>query len=396
MGSPGLALRDEVTKVLPRISANAAATEQARSVHPENVALLRATGFLNAFQPALFGGLEVDIHTYGTILIDIAEACGSTAWAMGLLAQHSHMIGLMSPEAQHEIWDDNPDALASSSVAPFGTAEPVNGGVRLSGRFGWSSGCDHATWAILGFPQPDPLMGGKTGSHLAMVPLADGNTPGYTIDDDWQVAGLRGTGSKTLVVDDVFVPHYRIESLWGLRVGQSQGYGWHPGDIFCSSFSHYFACGFAATALGVARRLLDVYTERTKTRVRAYTGANVGEGAPAAMHLAESYHQLFGARSSLEADWRAIAARSRSGELPTPDEMAHWRANQAYVTKQAIAAADRLFTASGGTVWFDDQEMQRLWRDVKMTGAHTYSDYDVATQRHGRHLLGLEIDPALF
>jgi 4-hydroxyphenylacetate 3-monooxygenase len=279
----------------------------------------------------------------------------------------------------------------SSSVAPLGKAVLVNGGIQLSGRFSWSSGCDHATWAILGFRRADALLDGYVSTHYAVVPRCD-----YAIHDDWHVAGLNGTGSKTLIVDNVFVPEHRIDSAYGLMSGQSKGFGSNDGCIFHSHFAHWFAMGFSAVSLGIARRFLDVYADKVSTRVRAYTGANVGESAPAYMRLAESHHQVRAAQATLMADWSAFTDKARSRVLPTAEEDVYWRSNQAYATKLAIDAVDRLFTASGGSAWYQHNEMQRLWRDSKMTGAHTYSDYDIAAQSLGRSLLGLARDTANF
>ncbi len=385
------AFGQQVAAVLPLIAGNASLAEQERKVPDANVAALRDAGFFAAFRPKRFGGLEVGADVYGPAVVDIAGACASTAWATGLLAQHSHMIALMSDELQHEIWDDDPHALVSSSVAPLGKAEPVSGGVRLSGRFSWSSGCDHATWAILGFRGPDALLGGNVSTKYAVVPRRD-----YEILDDWFVAGLNGTGSKTLLVDDVFVPDHRIESGYGLSTGQSKGFGSNDGAIFHTHFAHWFAMGFSAVSVGVARRFLTVYTEKAASRVRAYTGANVGETTPAYMRLAESHHQVAAAYATLAADWAAFTRKARARVLPAPDQDVYWRSNQAYATKLAIEAVDRLFTASGGSAWFQHNEMQRLWRDSKMTGAHTYSDYDIAAQSLGRSLLGLPRDSATF
>jgi 4-hydroxyphenylacetate 3-monooxygenase len=384
-------LRERVALVLPLVVDNVAQAEQERKVPDANIAALRQSGFFAAFQPKRFGGLEVGADEYGPTVVDLAGACGSTAWASGLLAQHAHMVALMSDELQHEIWDSDPGALVSSSVAPLGKAEPVAGGVRLSGRFGWSSGCDHASWAILGFRRPDALLDGYVSTHYAVVPRTD-----YAIHDDWHVAGLNGTGSKTLLVDDVFVPEHRIDSAYGLMSGQSKGFGTNDGCIFHSHFAHWFAMGFSAVSLGIARRFLDVYADKVSTRVRAYTGANVGESAPAYMRLAESHHQVRAAQATLVADWSAFTTKARLRVLPTAEEDVYWRSNQAYATKLAIDAVDRLFTASGGSAWYQDNEMQRLWRDSKMTGAHTYSDYDIAAQSLGRSLLGLPRDTANF
>jgi len=159
---------------------------------------------------------------------------------------------------------------------------------------------------------------------------------------------------------------------------------------------NWFSLGFSAVSLGIARRMIEVYGEKVKTRVRAYTGAKAIDSAAASMRLAESHHQATAAWHTLHADWVAMTECAMAGRLPTDDEAVHWRTNQSYATKMSIEAVDRLWTAAGGSAFFDDNEMQRLWRDSKMTGSHAYSDYDIAAQRQGRHLLGLDPDMALF
>lgn len=386
----GEEMRARVRAVLPMIAANATRAEAARCVPEENISLLKQAGFTRALQPLAKGGLELSPEQYCPVIVDIAGACASTAWVAGLLAQHAHGLALMSKAVQDEVWSD-PDALLSSSVAPINEGVAVDGGVRLSGRFGWSSGCDHAQWACLGFRMAAPEMGGMMLPFYAVVPRAD-----YEIIDDWHVAGLAGTGSKTLELRDVFVPTHRIDSVIGLNTGASKGFGLHDGGIYRAAFMPYFSFGFSAVATGVARRFLEVYREKAASRIRAYTGAKVGESAPAYMRLATATHMVRGAYATLSQDWREIASRSRSGRLPSPAEMAMWRTNQAYATRTSIEAVNHLFSASGGSAWFSHNEMQRLWRDANMAGAHAYSDYDVATQRLGRDLLGLEPDMAIF
>ena len=386
----GEEMRERVRSLLPTIVANAGKAEADRRVPEENIRLLKAAGFTRALQPLAYGGLELSPEQYCPVIVDIAGACASTAWVAGLLAQHAHGLALMSKDVQDEVWRD-PDTLVSSSVAPINEAVPVPGGVRLSGRFGWSSGCDHAQWACLGFRMPVAEMGGMMLPFYALVPRSD-----YTIVDDWHVAGLCGTGSKTLELRDAFVPEYRIDSIIAMNTGASKGFGLHDGGIYRAAFVPYFSFGFSAVAVGVARRFLEVYRDKIAGRARAYTGARVAESAPAYMRLAEASHMVRAAYATLSQDWREIASRSRSGQLPSAAELAMWRTNQAYATRTAIEAVNILFSGSGGSAWFSHNEMQRLWRDANMAGAHAYSDYDVATQRLGRDLLGLDPDMAIY
>ena len=386
----GDAMRAAVEGVLPLIASNAERAEELRRVPDENIEALRSTGFFRSLQPARYGGTPMGAEEYTPAVVRLAGSCASTAWASGLLAQHSHMLSLMSPECQDEVWGDDPDALASSSVAAINTCEEADGGVRLSGTWGWSSGCDHATWAILGFKRAVPELGGMMLPHFAVVPRSD-----YTIIDDWYSSALRGTGSKTLGLESVYVPEHRIESIVALSNGKSRGFGSHPG-IFRAPFTPWFSLGFSAVSLGISLRFMELFAEKTKTRTRAYTGAAEINAVPPVLRIAESHHQLTAVRATLREDWVSMTEHAVDGRLPAPDVAIHWRANQSYATKNAIEALDRLWAASGGGAFFENNEMQRLWRDSKMTGSHAYSDYDVARQRHGRHLLGLDPDMTIF
>ncbi|MGV0906703.1 flavin-dependent monooxygenase [Mycobacterium novum] len=365
--------------ILPSIAARAVQTERLRRVPDENIAELRSVGYLNALVPVQFGGSERWPGEVAEATRLLAGACTSTAWSAQLLTVHAHTIANYSARLQEEIWGTNPDALVCSSVAPIGRAEPLPGGIRLSGRYSWSSGSEQADWAILGLLLPGSA--GTPEPHLAVVPRSD-----YTIDDVWYSMGLKGTGSQDLIVDDVFVPDYRIESMNGLNNGTSRGFGMHSAPVYRLPFAPVFAIGFAAIALGAAEAIQMLYQDRLATRVRAYTGAKVIESTPALMRLAETEHQLRTAYRLLKHDWRNLEKLADSGRLATADELVNWRTNQSYATKLCLHAADRLFEASGGGAVRDDNPMQRFWRDIHTGAAHAYSDYDVAAQTLGAHL----------
>jgi alkylation response protein AidB-like acyl-CoA dehydrogenase len=178
--------------------------------------------------------------------------------------------------------------------------------------------------------------------------------------------------------------------------GRSTGFGLYPdSNIYYSPYRPYFACGFAAISLGVAERMLVAFKEKTQNRVRAYTGASVGTATPALMRLAESTHQVAAARAFLEKTWQEHAEHGRRHQYPSHETLTFWRTNQAYAVKMCIESVDRLFSAAGATSWMESNEIQRLFRDSHMTGAHAYTDYDVCAQILGRELMGLEPDPTM-
>ena len=382
-------LLEDLKSILPTIAANAFQAEQDRKVPDENIALLKSIGLHRAFQPRKFGGMELSLPQFADCIAVLAGACASTAWAMSLLCTHSHQLAMFCAQLQQEVWGDNPDATASSSIAPFGRTEEVHGGVLFSGEMGWSSGCDHAEWAIVGFRRKNAE--GTQDYCFAVLPRSD-----YEIRDDWFAAGMKGSGTKTLIIDNVLVPEHRIQKAKDMMEGKAAGFGLDPDSkIFFSPYRPFFASGFSPVSLGVAERMLDVFREKTKTRVRAYTGAAVGAATPALMRLAESTHQVAAARAFLEKTWQEHAEHSEQHRYPTRETLAFWRTNQAYATKMCIQAVDRLFEAAGGNAWFEHNELQRLFRDSHMTGAHAYTDYDVCAQILGRELMGLEPDPSM-
>ena len=177
--------REEGEAMLSRIQGlqtllrdNADRARSERRVPAENIAALQEAGFFLALQPARWGGYELDPQDFFRLQMAIAECCMSTAWASGIVAVHAFQIALMDARAQNDVWGDDIHTRVSSSYAPMGKVEAVDGGFRFSGRWGWSSGCDHCSWALLGGILPD-------GSYRTfLVPRTD-----YRIEDTWYSMG---------------------------------------------------------------------------------------------------------------------------------------------------------------------------------------------------------------
>ncbi|MES2301134.1 MAG: hypothetical protein V4521_03520 [Pseudomonadota bacterium] len=190
--------------LVPHIIASRDEASRRADVLPETIAAIQAAGLLRAFQPARWGGLELDPRHLFDLQNVFAEHCLSTAWVFGVLSVQSFMLGRMDPLAQSDVWGNDPDALVSSSFAPVGRVTPVDGGYRISGRFTFSSGSTHAKWAVVGGMVPPDDARPAPQMRLFLVPMED-----YRIDRVWDTFGLRATGSNDLVIEDAFVPAYR-------------------------------------------------------------------------------------------------------------------------------------------------------------------------------------------
>jgi 4-hydroxyphenylacetate 3-monooxygenase len=381
-------MTERMQGILPEIASRAERCEDMRMVPPENVAALRSIGYLRGMVPRAYGGGEedpVDLYRAARLL---ASACPSTAWAMQLLMGHSHVIAAFSKQAQDDVWKSGPEAVACSSVAAMGKFERVAGGVRLSGKYQFSSGCDHAEWAILGGYLKSPTA--EPEHCLGIVHKSD-----YQIVDTWFAMGLKGSGSKDIVVENAFVPDHRVESMGALFMGKSAGVGVHPGLLYRIPFSAIFGASFSVVALGAADGVVQAYTERLRGRTSAITGQKAIDAMPSYMRLAESAHELYAATLMLEKDWNEFVAFGGGDLALTPNTMAGWRTNQAFAVKLALRAADRLYEAAGGTAGYLTSPLQRFWRDVHMAASHYYVDYDLAARILGRHLMDLPPDRAL-
>ncbi|EXJ12548.1 MULTISPECIES: p-hydroxyphenylacetate 3-hydroxylase oxygenase component [Nitrincola] len=379
----------KLNEILPAIRENAPLAVKLRQVPKENVDMLHGIGLNRAFLPKAYGGLEMSLPEFTDCIAALAGACCSTAWAYSLLCTHNHQMSMFSKQAQDEFWGTNPDAVASSSIAPFGKHEETEGGIIFTGDMKWSSGVDHADWIIVGFLRTKSD-GAKVYS-FAVIPRSD-----FTIIDDWYSVGMQGSGTKTAHIDGVFVPEHRIQAAIDMMEGRHVGRDLYPDSkIYHTPYRPYFACGFAAMSLGVAERMIDVYKELTQNRVRAYTGAAVRESIPPILRIAESYQQVAAARAFLEKTWQEHKEYGERHEYPTRYVLAHWRTNQAYAIKMCVEAVNRLWAVMGASNWYEDRESQRLWHESNMTAAHAYTDYDVCAQILGRELLGLEPDPSL-
>ncbi len=302
---PGLAeLKARVANVIPHIKARAHTTEKSGRVAAENMQALREIGYFDIVKPRAFGGHEYDFDVLVDLNIDLAKACASTAWVGGLLAAHQWLIASFPEQAQRDVWDSNADALACGSYAPATKAVAANGGYLLSGRWSFASGCDNAQWSLCAALLPSRTEADRFTPAFLLVPASD-----YLIDDNWNVVGLGGTGSKTLQLKDVFVPEHRILSFLETTSGKT------PGALLRSenpAFSIPMLCNIpsclASVAVGTAAGALEDYLDATSKRVTrgAVAGSNnkMAEFPTIQLRVAEAAASTDAAREILLRDLR--------------------------------------------------------------------------------------------
>lgn len=216
-----------IDDLLPVLRERAQLTEDLRQVPQESIDSLNEIGFFKLLQPAQWDGLQADPTVFYEAVRRIASACGSTGWVASIIGVHNWHLALFDQQAQEDVWGDDSTVRISSSYAPMGAGvvTETGDGYIVNGAWNWSSGSEHATWAFLGGPVIKDGRPVDFGSFL--IPRTE-----YTIDDVWNVVGLRGTGSNTIVVKDVFVPRHRFLSYKSMNDGTAGGYQTNTAPVY--------------------------------------------------------------------------------------------------------------------------------------------------------------------
>ena len=375
-----------VRELLPMLRDRAQEAEDGRAVPGDSIKALEGTGFFRLLQPAAFGGLEADPVTFYTAVRLIASACGSTGWVSSVLGVHPWHLGLFAPQAQQEVWGTDQSTRISSSYAPTGKAVKADGGHQVTGRWSFSSGCDHATWVLLGQIVTD-ADNRPTDFRTFLLPRAD-----YAIDDVWDTVGLRGTGSNDIVVDDVFVPAHRSLSFADVFKLVCPGQELNPAPLFRLPYGSVFSYGITTPIIGMATGAYEAHVTYTRERVPvAYVGQKAAQDPFAQARIAEAAAEIDGAWLALERNMTELMTYARAGEQIPVDLRLRVRRDQVRGTGQAIRAVDRLFENSGGRALKSGTPIQRFWRDAHAGRVHAINDPERALSMYGGSEFGLPV-----
>ena len=377
-----------VRDLLPALRERAQDAEDARVVPAESIKALADAGVFRLMQPARFGGLEADPVAFYSAVRMIASACGSTGWVASVLGIHPWHVGLFPLKAQEEVWGEDPDTRISSSYAPMGKAKIVPGGVRLSGRWSFSSGCDHATWVLLGgFVFDDN--GKPVDFRTFLLPISD-----YTIVDVWDTVGLRGTGSNDIVVDDVFVPEYRTLSFIDVNKCVVPGQEANPGPLFRMPYGAVFSFSITTPIIGMATGAYEAHVAYQRDRVRAsYAGQKAAEDPHSQVRVARAGAEIDAAWLALGRDITDLYTLAKAGEKLPMELRLRARRDQVLGTERAISAIDLLFENSGGRALKMGTPLQRFWRDAHSGRVHAINDVERALTMFGRGEFGMDAGP---
>jgi len=371
--------------LIPRLRDRAFRTEELRRLPPETERDLHDTGLFRIVQPERVGGSELDY----VALVDCADALGqadaSVAWNFANLASHHWMLGMFDKRAQDLVWNKNADALiASSFIFPAGRARKVDGGYRLRGCWPFSSGVDACEWNMLA-------------SVVSSDDEADGieyrifllNRDDYKIVDTWNAAGLRGTGSNDVEVEDAFVAGPMTVGVHELAGGSTPGSTVNPNALYALPVFSLFPYVLSGVALGNAQACLDDYVDVARHRASTYNRAKLGDLQSTQIKIAEASAKIDAARLIMRSACIQAMIDARAGRIPDIAAKTRLRRDGAYSVNLCTEAVSMLFAASGARGLFTTGALQRQFRDAHAINSHIAFNFDAAGTNFGRVALGL-------
>jgi 3-hydroxy-9,10-secoandrosta-1,3,5(10)-triene-9,17-dione monooxygenase len=360
--------------------------ERLRTLPESTARAFLEAGFYRILQPRRFGGYEFGLEAFTRVMSEISRGCPSSGWTLCLTAGHSHTITRWPLDVQADVFGGRGDFRCAFVAAPGGAATPVEGGYRVSGGWDYGTGCDVATH----------FLGG------ALVPGGDGREPepltcvfprqDFSILDNWDAMGLRGTGSKRVLVEDHFVPAAR--ALPPARVQQRVRPALHPNPLYSGPIGSLLFMELVAVAVGVARGALDEYEAILRRRQTLF---------PPPMQRFEhhEYQRYFGeafglidlAEAGLQRavrDYTELCRRDLEEGVPF-DEAADRRLllYQQRAVRAAVDAVDLLFRTAGTSATRPGERLQRYFRDMSTIRTHLTMQYDRTAENYARLHFGL-------
>ncbi|MET9437225.1 acyl-CoA dehydrogenase family protein [Streptomyces sp. NPDC006551] len=356
---------------------NAERTERDRRVAPENLEGLRGAGLLRLTTPSAYGGVGASIRTQVEVGLALGRGCPSTAWVAGIFNGVRPMTLMLSDAAREEFYQEGPDSVACSVASVHGEAVRTEGGLRLSGTWAAASGCEDAHWALLGVPLPG-IAGAPPSGATVLVPLQD-----LEVKDTWHVAGMRGTGSQSLVADAVLIPDHRVI---GAAVAPSGGSGGgFPAALKIGATLNLLApvVGAALGGLDIVREVLD-----SGKGIIASVYRDTKASPSAQMWLGEADH-LTSRAARLIASVADAADASMVGDPLSLQERSALRMDMVASTEYARAAMSRLLDLTGSSAFSDAHPLQRYWRDMETGARHVQFNPFITREDYGRVAVGI-------
>lgn len=358
--------------MIPTLKARAKQCTAQRNVPAETIAEMQEAGFFRILQPRRWGGYEMHPNVFFDVQKALAEGCMSTGWMYGVLGCHPYELALFHDEAQQEVWGADASMLVASTYQPVGQVTTVEGGFRLSGHWGFSTGSVHCGWVLLGalvWPNDAPGSG-PPDMRTFLLPRSD-----YTIGEDaWHVFGLQGTGSHDIIVDDVFVPEYRTHrAVDGFRC-QNPGQAANDGPLYTLPWAQVFTRSVSTAAFGGAQAAINAGMAIMQDRVSTNTGK--ASKADPMLHaaLARAISEKSEMETTLRLTFEELMGYAERGEPIPMQKRAFFTYQSSNVVRRLADLVDDIVKLLGGRAIYMTSEIIQPWLDLHAGRAHVAND----------------------
>ncbi|TLF72582.1 acyl-CoA dehydrogenase family protein [Nocardia cyriacigeorgica] len=379
---------DNITAIADQLREQSPEAERLGQLPDDTAKMLKAAGPIKLLQPKKYGGFEAHPRDFAETVMAAAALDPATGWICGIVGVHPWQLAFADPKVQEEVWGEDNDTWMASPYAPTGIARPVDGGYIFNGRWQFSSGTDHCDWIFLG------AMLGDTDGNIAtpptmlhmILPRSD-----YTIvEDSWNVVGLKGTGSKDIIVKDAFVPSYRVMNGDHVIDGTAQKEYGVTETLYKMPWSNMFPLGITSAVIGIAEGALAAHLDYQRDRVGAQ-GTAIKDDPYVLFAISEAAADINAARQELLANVDKMWDLVEAGKEVSFADRAAGRRTQVRAAWRAVMAVDQIFARSGGNALRMDKPLQRYWRDAHAGLNHAI--HVPSTVFHAAALGSLGVEP---
>ena len=373
-------------EIVEALKETEAESEASRSLSLRAVELLHQAGLTRIVSPAAYGGYQMPVRALVEAERVVAHGSTAASWVLMVCAAHTFIAGRLPRRGQDEIFDGDPGMLIPGVPSLRGTCERSPGGYILNGRWPYASGADHGDWVLVGCKGIANEAGDACPSLIVVMPKANA-----VIDDTWFTLGMRGTGSKDLVLDKVFIPDHYAVSLIEAQLGTVPGIDI---PLYRLPIRPTLATMLLGTIVGMAERGLHLFIGQTRTRRDVYTGAMKVDSPGMQRRVAEASAEIACAWALTQQNCDLLEQAMRHHPPMPTATRAQIRWNAAYATELCRRATNRLFEGAGAGAAHDSHLMQIFFRDMNTATHHAMLDFDTNVEIQGKSLLGVPMNDA--
>lgn len=361
----------------PMIAEHALETEKQRKPLDHIIKAIDEAGLFTCLVPKRWGGPELGLDAQYEIIETISSACMSTGWITAFYIGHHVFASRFSEQAQSEIFANGPRCLLPATTNAMMNANEVPGGWVLSGRGTWGSGIMHADWVLVGADTSD-------GRRVFMIPAGE-----VTYEDVWHVAGMAGTGSNDIIVNEVFVPRHRSELMEPYMAGQTEGARIHANPMYRMELMPFIYSEITGVFTGGLAGAQAAYAETVKKRVITHSEQATRERPHNHIQIGGSAASVMAARELAQGILRKSEDIMREQDHSLAKRL-ELKALTGFTVDHCRRSLNDMVNRAGSTNFFQWAALQRYFRDLNMVAIHAFWDWEVSYEQLGRHLVGLE------